>query len=230
PLVVIDDRQRPRAEREDLAGELAADRAAAAGHEDAGAVQVGGADLGIDADRFAAEEVLQADWPNLRQLDLAADELAERRDRSYLEPEAVAALERPADRLARGGRHRDHQELGAGPARGRIELVEPAEDALAQHPRVALPGLVVEEADDAHPRGAIPSGEAGDGRSCLAGAVDQGRDRRLVMAIAEGPIQTRPQEETAAAQEGQVQEGLDEEHRAREAVRAGDVQHGQHEE
>ena len=50
------------------------------------------------------------------------------------------------------------------------------------------------------------------------------------MAIAEGPIQTRPQEETAAAQEGQVQEGLDEEHRAREAVRAGDVQHGQHEE
>ena len=115
--MVIDDRQRSWAQREDLTSQLAADRPATTGDENARGVEVGRPNLGVDLDGVAPKQVIEADRPDLRELDLAAYQLPERRHGSDGKAQFPARFERPPDVLLLDFIERDEgREDLAGPA------------------------------------------------------------------------------------------------------------------
>ena len=80
PLVLVHDRQDARAEREDLADELAADRATTAGHHDRGAVDGARHRLEVDLDRRSTQEVLDVHGADAGHLVMAGHHVAQRWD------------------------------------------------------------------------------------------------------------------------------------------------------
>ena len=217
-LVVVDDGYEPRADVQDLADQLAADRSAAARHQNAGTVEVPGHRVRVDLHRGAAKQVLHADLSNAVGERVAAEQLARVGDRSDLQAQLLAALEGAPNGRTRGRGH-GYQELpGVGVAGGLRQHVQPAEDALAHQSRAVLCRVVVDEAHDVQAGVRVPRGDSGNRGPRFAGAVDdRGQTKLLVRAAGHAAsLQAGAQGEASAAYQGQAQERLGDEDRPRE--------------
>ena len=217
--MVVDDGQEARADGQDLADQLASDRSAAAGHQNAGAVEVARHRVRVDLHRGAAEQVLDADLSNPVGERVAADQLARVRDRPDLQAKLLAALEGAPHGRPRGRRHGHQQLAGVGIAGHLRQRLEPAVDALAHQARAVLRGIVVDEAHDVQSGIRVARGDPRDGRPRLAGSVDdRGQSDLLVRAPGNAAsLQAGTQREASAADEGKAQERLRHEDRPREA-------------
>ena len=107
-LGVVEQHEQPRAHAGDLARELGADRAAGAGDQHDAVVEVGADAVELHHDRVAAEHVLDADLAQLaRQLDAAAQQLEDGRQRAHGD---VALATRGDDVAAQDARRRGNRD------------------------------------------------------------------------------------------------------------------------
>ncbi len=146
-LADVEDGQRLGAETRDLAAQLRADRAAAAGDQHALAGEPR-ADRGpVELHRIAAEQVLDRDFLQFVEARAAGDDVFEARHGAERQVAALAQIDRAAHlRLVRG-RHRDDEHLGGRLARKLRQLVKRAEHRHAVQAAAAQRCVVVEESD-----------------------------------------------------------------------------------
>ena len=149
--------------------------------------------------------VLEADRPDLRELDLPADELSQGRHGPDVETQTLPTLERPTDRFARCGRHRDQEPFRTCPVGGGLQLVEAPEHARVERDRdrhvaaLAPARFARLDALDGRRGGgvAVRITELGERVGALRGVVELGVHRPVVLEppgareVARGPLLDR---------------------------------------
>ena len=191
---------------DDLAAELRADRAAAARHEYDPVADVGADRLEVDLDLLAAEHVLDRDRADLaREVDVAGDQLVQRRQRLHRHAFRARELDDLAAQLARRRRHRDQHLVRAVVADQVAQVVGRAEHADAVDAEVLLARVVVDEADRRVREQPVALHLAQDQLAGVAGADDQ----HLLAARDEPaarPLEQRAREEPRAGHEREQQQ------------------------
>ena len=187
-LGVVDEHEPARADARDLAAQLAADRAAGAGHEHDLVGEVGADALELHPHRLAAEHVLDLQLAQLAH-DLTPppcavlQQLEDGRERADRDPARAAGGDDAAAQRAGRGRDRDDHLVGLDRVEHAREVVvggraEHLEVVLVLH--AALARVVVDEADGAQAEVGVAHELAHDEAAAVAAADDQHVARALL--------------------------------------------------
>ena len=208
PVLVSIDQQEPRRpQRGELAHQLGADRAAGAGHHHAAPVDQPAHRFRVQLHALAAQQVLHGEVPDLADLDLPLEHVAQVRQRLDRQLVALERLNDGADLGGLGAGHR-HEHLvrvlgrnDPGQIRDRAQHLD-AVDTLAH-----LRPVVVHEADRARIVEVVVPHVADDQLTRVAGAVDE--HAALVLDSVE--LAVRPPHQARAPQQDDQQEAVDDE-------------------